>query len=57
MQIEVLHIPLATVIVLIWLGILVGWLATCGLGEKSGRHHQRLQHIEAPPTKNKPSAP
>jgi len=33
MKIDFVHIILATTVILLWLGIVVGWLMTCGHGE------------------------
>jgi hypothetical protein len=36
MELQALHTALATTLIVAWFAILLGWLATCGLDERSG---------------------
>jgi hypothetical protein len=56
MDVDALHILIATAIVLAWLVILFGWLSTCGLGEKPGNPRNVRRPIETPPSKDKSAA-
>lgn len=56
MDVDALHIVIATAIVLAWLVILFGWLSTCGLGGKTGSPRNVRGPIETPPRKDKPAA-
>ena len=56
MDVDALHIVIATGIVIAWLVIVFGWLCTCRHGEKSGSATDPRDLIDLPPSRKKPAA-
>jgi hypothetical protein len=44
MNLDLLHIVLATAMILLWLGIVIGWLMTCRQGGTSEAQREEETH-------------